>query len=41
MDLEVKEADCWGARVSVVGEFVATDGQANAVSFSLGDLDVA
>ena len=25
VDLEVKEADCWGAGVAVVGEFVVTD----------------
>ena len=25
VDLEVKEADCWGAGVAVIGEFVATN----------------
>ena len=25
VDLEVEEADCWGAGVAVVGEFVATN----------------
>ena len=24
VDLEVEEVDCWGPRVTVVGEFVAT-----------------
>ena len=40
MDLEFDEADCWVSGVSVVGEFVATGWQANAVHFSLGELDV-
>ena len=40
MDLEVKEADCWGAGIAVVGEFVATYCEADAVSFSIGELDV-
>ena len=25
VDLEVEEADCWGAGIAVVGEFVATN----------------
>ena len=25
VDLEIEKADCWGAGVAVVGEFVATD----------------
>ena len=41
VDLEVEKADCWGAGVAVVGEFVAADCQANAVRFSLGEIDVA
>ena len=41
VDLEVKKADFWGAGVAVVGELVATDCQANAMRFSLGDFDVA
>ena len=41
VDLEVENADCWGAGVAVVGEFVTTDRQANAVRFSLEELDVA
>ena len=39
-DIEVEKADFWGASVAVVGEFVATDCQTNAVCFSLGELDV-
>ena len=41
VDLEIEKADFWGAGVAIVGEFVATDCQANAVCFSLGELDVA
>ena len=41
MDLEVEKADCWGSGVAVVGEFVATYCQANAVCFSVGEIDVA
>ena len=41
VDLEVQEADFWGAGVAVVGEFVAVNYQANAVRFSFGQLDVA
>ena len=41
VDLEVNKADCWGAGVAVVGEFVVTDCQADAVRFSIGELDVA
>ena len=40
VNLEVKEADCWGSGIAVVGEFVATNCEADAVSFSLGELDV-
>ena len=25
VDLEVKEADCWGAGIAIVGEFVTTN----------------
>ena len=41
VDLEVQEADFWGAGVAVEGEFVAVDCQTNAVHFSFGELDVA
>ena len=40
MDLKVEEADCWGAGIAVIGEFVATYCEADAVRFSLGELDV-
>ena len=40
MDLEVEEADCWGAGIAVVVDFVAADCQANEVRFSFGELDV-
>ena len=40
VDLEVKEADCRGAGIVVVGEFVATCCEADAVRFGLGELDV-
>ena len=41
VDLEVKKADFWGSGVAIVGEFVVADYQANVVSFSLGEIDVA
>ena len=41
VDLEVEKADCWGDGLAVLGEFVAPDCQANAVCFSLGEIDVA
>ena len=41
VDREVEESGCWGAGVAVVGEFVATNCQADAVCFSLGELDFA
>ena len=41
VDLEVKEAYCWRGGVTVVGECIATNCLADAVRFSLGDLDVA
>ena len=40
VDLDVEDADCWGAGIAVVGEFVATYCEADAVCFSLGELDV-
>ena len=40
VDLEFKEADCWGFGIAVVGEFVATNCEADAVSFGFGELDV-
>ena len=40
MDIEVEKADFWGAGVAIVGEFVATDWEANTVRFSLGELDI-
>ena len=39
VDLVVNEADCWGAGIAIVGEFVATYCEADAVSFILGELD--
>ena len=41
VDLEVEKADFWGSGVAIVGEFVVADYQANVVSFSLGEIDVA
>ena len=35
MDLDVQQADCWGAEVDVVGKLVASDCQANAMCFGL------
>ena len=35
MDIKVEKSDCWVSRIAVVGEFVATDCQENAVRFSL------
>ena len=40
MDIKVEKSDCWVSRIAVVGEFVATDCQENAVRFSLWELDV-
>ena len=39
--LEVKKADFLGAGVVFVGEFIATNCQANMMRFRLGELDVA
>ena len=36
-----EKADCWGAGVAAVGEFIAANCQANALRFSLGEIDVA
>ena len=41
VDHEIQKSDCWGAGVSVVGTFVASDCQTNKICFSLGQLDVA
>ena len=41
VNLEVQEADFWRSGFAVVGEFVATECQANSVRFTFGELDVA
>ena len=41
MNLEVYEADFWGAGFAFVGEFVAVNCQTNTVRFYFGELDVA
>ena len=40
VDLEVEEADCLGDGVAVVGEFFATNCEADKVSLSLGEIYV-
>ena len=41
VNLEVQEADFWGAGVAVVGKFFATDCQANTACLRFGELDIA